>query len=408
MKKKLIIIALVAAAALVGWQIYHKTVQSRIQPGQRQTPPVAVEVSPVTKATIREVGVYTGTLLPESQFVVAPKIAGKLQKIFVNIGDRVEQGQLIAVLDDDEFVQQVDQARAELDVARANIEEARSALSLKQREFERAQALREKKIVSEAELDTAESQYKAALAKQKVSQAQSAQKEAELKTAQVRLDYTRIRALWEDGDQGRFVGERFVDEGAMLSANAPIASVIDINTLKAVIHVIELDYPRVRAGQGALITTDAYPGRVFTGTIERVAPILKEAARQARVEIAISNPEGILKPGMFVRVEIEYNRHDNATVVPVNALIKTSNGRSVFLADMENMRARRVPVEVGIVNGTLAEVVSPAVTGFVVIVGQHLLDDGSVITMPEKKTSPVPTGTGDTENPRKETSPGKG
>ncbi|GAI79215.1 unnamed protein product, partial [marine sediment metagenome] len=351
MNKKYVIVAIVVVAALIGWKIYQKTLHSTKSSMRQRNISVAVEVTPVKKATIREVGIFTGTLLPESQFIVAPKIAGKLEKMFVDIGDEVKRGQLIALIDDDEYVQQVDQARAELDVARANTEENRSALNLARREFERAQALREKKIVSESELDVAEAQYKAALAKQKVAVAQVAQKKSELKTAQVRLDYTRIRASWHNGSQPRVVSERYVDEGAMLTANAPIASIIDIRTLKAVIHVIERDYPRVRAGQGAVITTDAYPDKIFTGTIERIAPILKEAARQARVEINVPNPKKLLKPGMFVRVQIEFGRHDNATVVPVNALTRSNGQRGVYLADTENMRAKLIPVEVGIISG---------------------------------------------------------
>ncbi len=385
MNKKYIIIAVAAVVVLIGWQISQKIFHSTKPSVRRQNISVAVEVTPVKKATIREVGIYSGTLLPESQFIVAPKITGKLEKIYVNIGDEVKQGQLIAVIDDDESAQQVDQARAVLDVARANIEENRSALNLAQREFERAKALREKKIVSESELDAAEAHYKAALAKQKVAVAQVAQKKSELKTAQVRLDYTRIRASWQNGNQPRVVSERYVDEGAMLTANAPIASIIDIRTLKAVIHVIERDYPRVKAGQGAVITTDAYPDKIFTGTIERIAPILKEAARQARVEINVPNPDKLLRPGMFVRVQIEFDRHDNATVVPVNALIKSNGLRNLYLADTENMRAKLIPVEVGIISGDTAEIVKPAISGLVVTVGQHLLEDGSVITLPEKK-----------------------
>lgn len=395
MKKTYVVVVIVVVAALIGWQMYQKIFPSSIQPSSRQNLPVAVDITPVTKTTIREVGIYTGSLLPESQFIVAPKIAGKLEKIFVDIGDEIKQGQLIALIDDDEFVQHLDQARAELDVARANIEENRSALNLKQREFERAKTLREKKIVSEAELDAAEAQHKAALAKQKVVLAQAAQKEAELKTAQVRLDYTRIRVSWQDGSASRIVGERFVDEGTMLSANAHIASIIDISTLTAVIHVIERDYPRVKQGQAAIITTDAYPGRTFTGIIERVAPVLKEASRQAQVEIAISNPEKVLKPGMFVRVELEFDQHENATVVPVNALTKNNSHHSVFLADLENMQVKRVPVEVGITNKDMAEIVEPAIKGFVVTVGQHLLEDGSKITLPEKPTDSSPLGTGE-------------
>jgi len=408
MKKTYVVIVLVVVAALIGWQVYQKILPSSNQPAYRQNLPVAVDITPVIKSTISEVGIYTGSLLPDSQFIVAPKIAGKLEKIFVDIGDEIKQGQLIALIDDDEFVQHLDQARAELDVAKANIEENRSALILKQREFERAKTLREKKIVSEAELDAAEAQHKAALAKQKVVLAQANQKESELKTAQVRLDYTRIKASWRNGSAARIVGERYVDEGAMLSANAPIASVIDISTLTAVIHVIERDYPRVRPGQAALITTDAYPGRTFTGTIERVAPILKEAARQAQVEIAISNSDKVLKPGMFVRVELEFDRHENATVVPLNALTKTNSHHSVFLADIENMQVKRIPVEVGITNKDMAEIIEPEIKGFVVTVGQHLLEDGSEITLPEKPPGPSPLGAGEDEKLKNQTLPGQG
>ena len=405
MKKKLIVAFIIAVAALIVWQMYEKNLEPEGAAPQRPDLPVPIEVSPVTKATIREVGIYTGTLLPESQFIVAPKIAGKLEKILVDIGDEVTQGQLIAVLDDGEYVQQVDQAKAELDVAKANIEENRSALDLKQREFERAKTLREKKIFSESVLDTTESQYKAALAKQKVVLAQVAQKEAELKTAQVRLAYTRIRALWHNGNSTRFVGERFIDEGAMLPSNTPIVSIIDIHSLKAVIHVIERDYPRVLTGQIAVISTDAYPGRKFAGTIERIAPILKEAARQARVEITISNPENILKPGMFVRVEIEYDRHEDATVVPLNALIKRGGQASIFVTDGQSNRVKRVPVEVGIINGDMAEILQPAISGNVVTMGQHLLNDDSKITLPETDTGTSPKGTQGEENPKKGTLP---
>ena len=392
MKKRYVIVAIIiAAAALILRYSFHPgTDRAAGSPGRISTP-VAVEVAPVGRQTIREIGIYTGTLLPESQFTAAPKVAGRLDRILVDIGDEVQQGQLIALLDDDEFVQQVDQARAELDVARANIEESTSELNLRRREFERARTLREKKIVSESELDAAEAQYAAALAKQKVAQAQAAQKEAVLRAAQVRLDYTRIRASWENGNlPTRVVSERYVDEGAMLAANDPIASVVGIDTLKAVIHVIERDYPRIKAGQEALITTDAHPGRTFTGTIARVAPVLKESARQARVEIAVDNPGKVLTPGMFVRVQIFFDQRGNAVVVPVKALIKNNGERSVFLADKESSRVRRVPVQTGTVEGDMAEVTSPTdLAGFVVIVGQHLLEDGSEIILPEVKAGPV-------------------
>jgi len=141
---------------------------------------------------------------------------------------------------------------------------------------------------------------------------------------------------------------------------------------------------------------------VFEGTIERVAPILKEAARQARVEIIIENPDVILKPGMFVRVQIEYDRHDNAMLVPISALVKDNGGKSVFVADTVEMVVRRVPVELGIVNGKVAEVLNPPVTGYVVTIGQHLLEDGSEIILPSFFDPLSKTGKGPDKSPEKE------
>ena len=390
MNRTTITVIILIGIVIIGWQMY-----AGISPSTKESPrergvSVAVDITPISTTVIREVGVFTGTLLPESQFIIAPKITGRLAKMFVDIGDNIKQGQLIALLDDDEFVQQVDQAKAELDVARANIEENRSALNLAEREFERSKALREKKIVSESELDASEAHYMAMLAKQKVAQAQVAQKEAELKSAQVRLGYTRITASWEKGNSSRFVGERFVDEGAMLAANTPIASIIDISHLRAVIHVIERDYPRVATGQQAVVSTDAYPDRTFSGIIARIAPLLKEASRQARVEIDIPNPENLLKPGMFVRVEIEFARHADATVVPFNALTRHNGQWGIFVADTETMRAKLVPVKVGIVSGDMVEILEPAVSGLVVTIGQHLLEDNAAIILPEEKKEDTP------------------
>lgn len=386
MKKALGIFIVLALVGLLGWQVQRRVSMSlKGSKRPRRAVSVAVEVASVGKTTIRDVRLFTGTLLPKSYFVLAPKIAGRLEKLLVNIGDRVKRGQLIAVLDDEEYAQQVEQARAELEVAKANVEECCSTLDMAQREFERAQALRQKKIASESELDAALAQYKAQDAKRKVALAQVAQKEAALKATQVRLSYTQIRASWEDGDGPRIVGERFVDEGAMLKANDPIVSILDIHSLTGVIHVIERDYSEVRVGQEAIVTTDAFPGRTFNGKVVRVAPLLKETSREARVEIEVPNRHRLLKPGMFIRVQIQFVKHDDATVVPVAALTKRNNQQGVFLVDTQTMKAHFIPVTVGIVNGELAEVVKPPFSGSVVTLGHHLLEDGSSITLPEAK-----------------------
>jgi RND family efflux transporter MFP subunit len=143
-------------------------------------------------------------------------------------------------------------------------------------------------------------------------------------------------------------------------------------------------------GQEATVTTDAYPGRVFDGRIVRVAPLLKETSREARVEVEITNPEGLLKPGMFVRVQIEFDRHDNATVVPTNALAHREDREGVFLVDLMEKKAHFVPVTVGIVSGDEAEITAPPLAGMVVTLGQHLLTDGSAIIVSGTAGAPSP------------------
>jgi len=346
---------------------------------------VAVEVFPVQKGSIRDVKQFAGSLLPRSSFVVAPKVAGRLEKISVDMGDGVKNGQMVAVLDSQEYVQSVEQARAAMDVSEANLTESKSSLEVTQKEFERIKVLREKKIASVSELDKVESNYKTSEARYRVSLAQVEQAEAALKAAEVRLSYTRIKASWEGGDDRRVVGERYVDEGTMLRANDPIISVLDIDYLKAVIDITEEDYSRVHIGQSVVLSTDAYTDRKFTGKIVRMSPELKETSRTASVEVVVSNTSHMLKPGMFVRAEVELARHDGVTIVPYSSLTKREGKEGVFLLAQEEMKVHFIPVETGIVTTEMVEVVSPPLEGYVVTLGQHLVDDGTTVVLPEEK-----------------------
>jgi len=398
MKKVIVAVVVLGVLGVLGWQVYVRVKEAEGEggPGRRggrggKAVAVAVEVVPVRKATIRDIGRFTGSLFPRSQFVVAPKVAGRLEKLVVDVGDPVTAGQLIAELDDDEYVQQIEQARAERAVAEANVAECKSSLEVASRELDRIEALRKKKVASESELDEASARRTACDAKHKVALAEVTRREAALKAAQVRSSYTRIRASWESGTSPRVVGERFVDEGEMLKPNTPIVSILDNSVLTAVIYVIERDYPKVRVGQPAMMTTDAFPGKTFSGRIVRIAPLLKETSRQARVEVEVPNAAQVLKPGMFVRTQFEFARHDEATVVPVAAVVRRNGKQGVFLADTGEMKARFIPVTLGIVNGELAEVVKPSLSGVVVTMGHHLLEDGSAIRLPGP--SPVETAT---------------
>jgi RND family efflux transporter MFP subunit len=396
MKKIFIIAILIVGLGFLGWQIYQKASVSRKDfKMRRRNLTVAVEIAPVQKTSIREIGRFTGSLLPLSEFKVAPKIAGRLEKILVNIGDTIKGAQLVAVLDDEEYHHRVNQAIAELEVAQANFEERDNALQNANRELERTVALREKKIASESELDAAKSEFKGQQAKLKVAQAQVSQRKAALEMAKVRLSYTQIRVPENHAANHRVVGERYVDEGAMLAPNTPIVSILDIGTLIAVINVIERDYPKIQPRLEALISTDAFPGQTFSGKVVRIAPLLMEKSREARIEIKISNDQWLLKPGMFVRVQIEFKQHENVTVVPIAALVKRNGQQGVFEVDRKEKKVHFIPVELGIVNGTRAEILNTQLSGAVVTLGHHLLEDGSKIILPdETHKDPAPRKSG--------------
>lgn len=170
----------------------------------------------------------------------------------------------------------------------------------------------------------------------------------------------------------------------MLTANAPILSILEINPLLAVIHITDKDYFRIKKEQKAFINSDAIPDKVVSGKIVRIAPLLQETSREARIEIEIPNPEELFKPGMFISVRVEYATNEDATVVPVSSVVKRDNQEGVFLVDMENKIAEFVPVKVGISNSELAEIIDPPMlSGFVVTLGQHLLAPGSPIILPQ-------------------------
>jgi RND family efflux transporter MFP subunit len=382
--KKVRPFTIVAALFLVFlvWQIIARLPGGGPEGGPRGAA-VAVEIAAVERGGIRDIGTFSGTLIPKSYFTIVPKISGRIKELYVDIGDRLTRGQLVALLEDEEYQQQVIQAEADLGVAKANLEEAESAKELAQKEFDRAKALHAKGILSDAEIEAAQSAFATRNARSKVTQAQLANQQAALETARVRLSYTRIRAAWETGGDVRYVGERFVNPGAMLSSNTAILSVIELHPITAVIHVTEKDYFRLRSDQPVVLTSGAFAGRDFSGRVSRVAPLLKETSREARVEINVENADGVLKPGMFVNARIEFATRTDATIVPTSAIVNRGALQGLFLADLEAKKAVFQPATVGIVEGDRAEIVEPAqLTGYVVTLGHHLLENGTALILP--------------------------
>jgi RND family efflux transporter MFP subunit len=383
-------IALAVVLILAGFGAYKIFFTKAKSGGGPRGITVAVETAAIVRGPIRDLGLFSGTLIPKTSFTVAPKVSGKVKRLLVDIGDTVRQGQLVAVLEDEEYRQQVIQAEADLRVAQANMAEAKSSLEMVKRELERARSLHAKGIQSDSQLDAAVAKSDATEAQYKVAQAQEANRTAALETAKLRLSYTQIRASWERGSSVRYVGERFVTEGSMLTTNSDILSVIELHPITAVIFVTDKDSYRLQPGQETAILSSAFPNESFTGHVARMSPMLNETSRQARVEIEIQNPEGRLKPGMFITAQVEYDKKNDAALVPFSSVVQRNGQSGVFLADEETMKAKFIPVKIGITAGELAEIAEPeGLTGNVVTLGQHLLEDGVGIIIPQANNEPA-------------------
>ena len=379
-------VLLIGAAAGLGWAIFGQF-QDRAGTSKRGRAlrPVPVEVVPIQRGPIVLRRIFSGELEALAEFVVAPKVSGRVERVHVNIADTVKRGQVVAELDNDEYVQAVAQARADLLVASSNLSEAGSVLQIANREFKRTQALLKRGIASSSDFDAVRQDQLAKQAQLKVAEARVTKAETSLETTKTRLGYTKVTAGWTGGDKQRIVAERYVDEGQTVAANAPLLLIVELHPIVGVVFVTERDYARMKSGQLVSLTTDAYPGERYTGRIDRIAPIFRKSTRQARIEITVDNPQHRLKPGMFIRATVVLAQVQETTIVPEQALTIRDDKSGVFLVSEDGRSVAWREVKVGIREGDRVQVEGEGLSGRVVTLGQQLVNNGSPITIPAEQ-----------------------
>ncbi len=377
-------VLLIGAAGGIGWIIFDQF-QDRAGSSKsaKVSRPVPVEVAQIQRGPIALQRTFSGELEALAEFVVAPKVSGRVERVIVNIADSVKRGQVVAELDNDEYVQAVAQAQADLLVARANQSQAKSALEIAKREFKRTESLLKRGIASDSEFDVATQEQLAKQAQLKVAAALVTKAESSLETANIRLGYTKVTAGWTGGGEHRVVAERYVDEGQTVAANAPLFLIVDLNPIVGVIFVTERDYAHLIPGQLVSLKTDAYPGEKFRGRIDRIAPVFRKSTRQARIEMTIDNPQHRLKPGMFIRTTIVLTQVSDATIIPEQALTIRDDRSGVFIVSEDGQSVVWREVKVGIREGDRVQVEGQGLSGRVITLGQQLVKDGSAITIPD-------------------------
>ena len=275
---------------------------------EEETPAIPVETTTPIRGDID--AIYTGTAPIEafSEATVIAKVEGEVRQILVEEGDTVVKNQVLARLDGDRL--------------RLELNESQARLRKLQRDFERNQELTETGLISEGDFEKIKFDLEAL--------------QAAYNLANLELDYTQIRAPI-DG----VVSERFIKIGNTIKAGDPIFHVTSLSPLVAYLHVPEREYRQIAAGQPASIRIDALGGDPILAYVTRVSPIVDPATGTFKITIEIGNEQKRIKPGMFGRMAITYDRHENALQIPRSAIIESATATSV-LVEEEGIAIRKV------------------------------------------------------------------
>ncbi|MBN1824905.1 MAG: efflux RND transporter periplasmic adaptor subunit [Candidatus Eisenbacteria bacterium] len=310
-----------------------------------EEPATAVRVEPVARRSFTEYFELFGTVRGDREATLVFEVGGVVREILADEGAWVKAGDPIARLNDDLYYAQRREAEAAYAVARDI--------------YERSGALREKGGISEFELSRLEHEMEAARAR--------------FDGARTQHERATLRAPFD----GR-VDVRFLDVGDYASPLAPFVRFLDLGAVRIETPVPEVRVGALEVGEPATIVADAWPGRVFEGTVAFLSREVDGSARTVMVDVKAANPDGALLPGMTVRVKMVREVHENAVVIPQDAVVETEKGESVFLAS--GGRAVERPVTVGgvyaqtaLIDAGLAEAES------LIVVGNRDLVDGQRI-----------------------------
>ncbi len=384
MKKIILFLVVAALLGLVGIRLYEELGSASAANGGPAGGPGArmpraamlVETAEVRPHVFTSSLDAIGELVPRASVDVMSRVSGRLKEVMVERGDPVSRGQLLAVVDDEDLLQQIRRAEAAIAVARASVQREQASMENLQLQVQRYQKLYQENLLSLQDLQDLESRLRVSVAQVQLAQAQVDQAEASLRELRIQQEQTRIYSPL-DG----FVGVRYLDPGALVNASVPIVSVVDVSRVRTVVPVPEGDLSRVSPGLSAQIRVDAYPDRVYRGVVTRISPVLNPATRTADIEIEVPNETGVLKPGMFARVSLKADAARPALAIPRAALLTRGEQKGVFLLE-NNTTTRFRQIEIGRIQGDMVEVVSGLEEGVrVVTSGAQKLNDGDMVTI---------------------------
>ncbi|MGA8151008.1 MAG: efflux RND transporter periplasmic adaptor subunit [Terriglobales bacterium] len=348
------------------------------------------KLAKVEKGDLAKSVVATGKVTPITKVEVKSKASGIVKRLYVEYGDKVKKGQLLAQLDKDEIQAQVDQSRAALQAAEANLTSSQADyerakvdaegpdVPLLKRQYDRNIEMAKDGVVSASALDDADRNYKMALNKQNVAkaqvmvlkakiaqaQAEMARDKANLAQLEEQLSYTDIVSpidgivLSRDVEMGDAVSSILV-----LGSSATLVMTLgDTSEVYVKGKVDESDIGKVYLGQPARIKVEAFKDKTFYGKVTKISPmgVEKDNVTTFEVRVSINNPGGELKAEMTANAEIILEEHKNVLQIPEGSILYDKDKKaSVEVPDPRAKDGKdKVAVNIGISNGAKTEVLS--------------------------------------------------
>lgn len=349
MKNKKLLLAIIGIVVLLVVVVLR--IKSIRKTHERTTTVPLVTVEHPKLMSLKSTITLTGSILAYQQASIYARVGGYLDKIPVDIGDRVKKGQVLAIINYQDLQNQYQQAKANFEYASI--------------QYERAKKLIQKQLIAQNDLDLARTNYDVTKAVKNL--------------AALNLGYAIIRAPFSG-----YIANRYVDPGTLIPGSTqmvpatPLLVLVDINTVKIMINIPEHNVADIHTGMPVTVVTDAYPDKIFNGRITRIAPALDPVTRTMASEVDISNPQHLLKPGMFSKVNIVSKMRKNILALPASCIISQDDHKFVFT--VVNGAAKLVPVQPGIESDGMVEIKNGiSSSDEVVVQGEDTIHDGQKV-----------------------------
>jgi RND family efflux transporter MFP subunit len=357
-------IACVSALILtlvIGQRVY-SNISSSNERAQRASrgQEVAVDIAKVERRNITPVLSYSANIEPSWSANISAKIEGRIKELYVNEGDVVQPGAVIASLDTDELAAQVAQAEGAL-------YQAQAAMAQAEYNLRRSEQLFKIGAVSAQDDDNAKTNYDVA--------------KGLLMSAQGNLSHIRTKMNNADiiSPQGGVVTRRYLQTGYYVKVGESIVTVADIKNLLAKATVGEAQIDQIAIGNEVKVAVNALDKKEFNGTVARISPAAQMPSRTFIAEVSVSDAGGLLRPGMSANVLAAGQEKQNVIAIPETAIVMREDMKTAYVV-IEDNKVQQKNLKLGFVGGGWAEVLEGLTTDDMVVVsGQNKLRDGSVI-----------------------------